>query len=68
MSALRRIWNHCWIRVEEGVRQLEGWSFPISIRIWMRRWKQAEKELESVKIEDEVSDVVCDQCGRQHGH
>lgn len=26
---------------------------------------QAEKELEQVKIEDEVSDVVCDQCGRQ---
>lgn len=27
--------------------------------------EKAEKELESVKIEDEVSDVVCDQCGRQ---
>lgn len=27
--------------------------------------KAAEKELEEVKIEDEVSDVVCDQCGRQ---
>ena len=26
---------------------------------------QAEKELEQIKIEDEVSDVVCDQCGRQ---
>ena len=26
---------------------------------------RAEKELEEVKIEDEVSDVVCDQCGRQ---
>jgi DNA topoisomerase-1 len=26
--------------------------------------KVAEKELEQVKIEDEVSDVVCDQCGR----
>ena len=25
---------------------------------------QAEKELEQVKIEDEVSDVICDQCGR----
>ena len=25
---------------------------------------QAEKELEEVKIEDEVSDVICDQCGR----
>ena len=25
----------------------------------------AEKELEQVKIEDEVSDVVCDQCGRR---
>lgn len=24
----------------------------------------AEKELEQVKIEDEVSDVICDQCGR----
>lgn len=24
----------------------------------------AEKELEEVKIEDEVSDVICDQCGR----
>ena len=27
--------------------------------------EKAEKELESVKIEDEVSDVVCDRCGRQ---
>ena len=27
--------------------------------------KTAEKELESVKIADEVSDVVCDLCGRQ---
>ena len=27
--------------------------------------KEAEKTLESVKIADEVSDVVCDQCGRQ---
>nr|MCR5417832.1 topoisomerase DNA-binding C4 zinc finger domain-containing protein [Lachnospiraceae bacterium] len=26
--------------------------------------EKAEKELESVKIEDEVSDVQCDQCGR----
>ncbi|MGF0031963.1 type I DNA topoisomerase [Bariatricus sp. SGI.154] len=26
--------------------------------------KQAEKEQEQVKIEDEVTDVVCDQCGR----
>lgn len=27
----------------------------------------AEKELQKVKIEDEVTDVVCDQCGRNHG-
>ena len=27
--------------------------------------KNAEKELEEINIEDEVSDVVCDQCGRQ---
>ena len=27
--------------------------------------KNAEKELENIKIEDEVSDVVCDLCGRQ---
>ena len=26
--------------------------------------KAAEKELESVKIEDEVTDVVCEKCGR----
>ncbi len=26
--------------------------------------EKAEKELESVKIEDEVTDVVCEQCGR----
>ena len=25
---------------------------------------QAEKELESVKIEDEVTDIICDECGR----
>ena len=26
--------------------------------------QKAEKELESVKIEDEVTDVICDECGR----
>lgn len=26
--------------------------------------EKAEKELETVKIEDEVTDVICDQCGR----
>ena len=26
--------------------------------------KTAEKELESVKIEDEVTDVICEECGR----
>ena len=26
--------------------------------------EKAEKELEEIKIEDEVSDVICDQCGR----
>ena len=26
--------------------------------------KKAEKELESVKIEDEVTDVICEKCGR----
>ena len=26
--------------------------------------QRAEKELESVKIEDEVTDVICDECGR----
>ena len=26
--------------------------------------QQAEKELESVKIEDEVTDVICEECGR----
>ena len=26
--------------------------------------KLAEKELENVKIEDEVTDVICDKCGR----
>ncbi len=26
--------------------------------------EQAEKELETVKIEDEVTDVICEQCGR----
>jgi DNA topoisomerase-1 len=26
--------------------------------------QKAEKELESVKIEDEVTDVLCDECGR----
>ncbi len=29
--------------------------------------KTAEKELEKVNIEDEVTDVICDQCGRHHG-
>ena len=26
--------------------------------------EKAEKELETVKIEDEVTDVVCEECGR----
>lgn len=26
--------------------------------------KKAEKELETVKIEDEVTDIICDKCGR----
>ena len=26
--------------------------------------KNAEKELEKIKIEDEVTDVICDECGR----
>lgn len=30
----------------------------------MEAVQTAEKELEEIKIEDEVSDVVCDQCGR----
>ena len=30
----------------------------------MRRSKRAEIELESVKIEDEVTDVICEECGR----
>ena len=30
----------------------------------MRRSKIAEKELEKVKIEDEVTDVICEECGR----
>lgn len=30
----------------------------------MQAVEKAEKELEEVKIEDEVTDVICDQCGR----
>ena len=30
----------------------------------MKLSNAAEKELESVKIEDEVTDVVCEKCGR----
>ena len=30
----------------------------------MRQRKRAEIELESVKIEDEVTDVICEECGR----
>ena len=30
----------------------------------MKLVKKAEKELEHVKIEDEVTDVICDKCGR----
>ena len=26
--------------------------------------EKAEKELETVKIEDEVTDIICDKCGR----
>ena len=29
--------------------------------------EKAEKELEQVKIEDEVTDVICEQCGRNMG-
>ena len=30
----------------------------------MKQLKRAQKELESVKIEDEVTDVICEECGR----
>lgn len=30
----------------------------------MKRWRIAQKELEEVKIEDEVTDVICEECGR----
>ena len=32
----------------------------------MKRWRleKAQKELEEVKIEDEVTDVICEECGR----
>ena len=33
----------------------------------MKLVKKAEKELEHVKIEDEVTDVICDKCGTEHG-
>ena len=29
--------------------------------------KSAEKELEKVKIEDEVTDVICEECGTKYG-
>ena len=29
--------------------------------------KKAEEELAQVKVEDEVTDVICDQCGRNMG-
>ena len=29
--------------------------------------KKAEQELETVKIEDEVTDVICEECGQEHG-
>ncbi len=35
----------------------------ISIRILKKQLKNAEKELEEVKIEDEVTDVICEECG-----
>ena len=36
----------------------------IFIQIWRQQWKKAETELEQVKIEDEVTDVICEECGR----
>ena len=34
------------------------------IRECQQAFRQAEKELEKVKIEDEVTDVICDLCGK----
>ncbi len=35
----------------------------ISIRIWMQQLKKQKKNWK-VKIEDEVTDVICEECGR----
>ena len=53
--------------VEEGSVNWKTVVSATSTRIWMKRWKLAEKELEEVKIADEVTDVVCELCGRQYG-
>lgn len=51
-------------KVEEGV---VGWKTVVSnfYPDLDEAVKQAEKELPEVKIADEVSDEVCDECGRQ---
>lgn len=52
MTALLPIWNRCWIRWQKA-----RWTGKLSV-------EKEEKELEKVDIADEVTDVVCDLCGR----
>ena len=49
--------------------RLEKRSAKISTAILIRRLTDAEKALEGVhiKVPDEVTDEVCDKCGRHHG-
>ena len=44
--------------------QLEDGGGELSIRIWKSAVEAAEKELKEVKVEDEVTDVICEECGR----
>lgn len=43
--------------MEDGCQKLLSWNLHEAV-------EQAQKELEQVKIEDEVTDVICEECGR----
>ena len=62
-NTLPPIWRDWLDKIEEGVVPLEiGVSnFYPDLE---EAVKVAQKDLEKVKIEDEVTDVICEQCGR----
>lgn len=63
MSILQQTWNLCWIKWRKawstGKRIVSNFYPDLDEAVL-----NAEKELAKVKIEDEVTDIVCEECGR----